>query len=159
MFFSTNVSTCAREDALWAAYRLIPLEQDHATTLIAGREVVTRLVELDRGDDVRCVRVSVWSLMPRRRRGNRSGWPPTFCYVLDISLVAKAPVYVSAAATAAQARECINITLPLRRTYCVNFHVVGLPSASAMIPELRVCGVEGSDQMQLRSFAILVEQL
>jgi hypothetical protein len=37
-------------------YRLISFKQDHSTTLVASREIVTRLVELDGGDDVGCAR-------------------------------------------------------------------------------------------------------
>jgi hypothetical protein len=37
-------------------YCLVPLEQYHAAALIARREVVARLVELNRGDNVRCCR-------------------------------------------------------------------------------------------------------
>ena len=35
-------------------YRLVPLEEDHATTFVTGRQIVTRLVELDSGDNIRC---------------------------------------------------------------------------------------------------------
>lgn len=34
-------------------YRLVSLEKDHATALVTGRQIVTRLVELDSGDDIR----------------------------------------------------------------------------------------------------------
>jgi hypothetical protein len=35
------------------AYRLVPLKQHHTATFVTGREVVTSLVKLDGGDDVR----------------------------------------------------------------------------------------------------------
>ena len=35
-----------------ATNRLIPLEQHHPTPLVTGREIVSRLIELDGGDDV-----------------------------------------------------------------------------------------------------------
>lgn len=40
---------------LWTsrAYCFVPLEKDHATTLVTSRQIVTRLVELDRGNDIR----------------------------------------------------------------------------------------------------------
>jgi len=47
--------------------RLISLEKYYAATFVAGSQVVARLVEFDRGDDIR------------------------FGYILDITLVAKAP--------------------------------------------------------------------
>ena len=47
-----------------STYSLVPLEQYHTTTLVAGRQIVTCLIELDSGDDVRYVAVSAivgWS--------------------------------------------------------------------------------------------------
>lgn len=41
--------------SIGGTYRLVPLEEDHATTLVTGRQIVTRLVELDSGDDIRWV--------------------------------------------------------------------------------------------------------
>ena len=37
----------------WKTYSLVPLEQNHTTTLVTSRQVITCLVELDSGDDVR----------------------------------------------------------------------------------------------------------
>lgn len=36
---------------------VIPLEEDDAATLVASYEIVPRVVELDRGYDIRCVQV------------------------------------------------------------------------------------------------------
>ena len=38
-------------------YCFIPFEKDHTTTLVTGREIVTRLVELDGGNDIRWIAV------------------------------------------------------------------------------------------------------
>lgn len=43
---------------LWSrTYCFVPFEKDHTTALITGREIVTRLVELDGGNDIRWITV------------------------------------------------------------------------------------------------------
>ena len=44
---------------LWSrrTYCFIPFEKDHTTTLVTSREIVTRLVELDGGNDIRWIAV------------------------------------------------------------------------------------------------------
>ena len=44
---------------LWSrrTYCFVPFEKDHTTTLVTGREIVTRLVELDGGNDIRWITV------------------------------------------------------------------------------------------------------
>jgi hypothetical protein len=59
----------------WRTYTLVALEEDDAAALVARGEVVARLVELYRGDDI---------------RGSNFG------DVLDIALVAEAPGLASA---------------------------------------------------------------
>jgi hypothetical protein len=38
-------------------YCFIPFEKDHTTTLVTSRKIVTRLVELDGGNDIRWITV------------------------------------------------------------------------------------------------------
>ena len=44
---------------LWSrrAYCFVPFEKDHTTTLVTSREIVTRLVEFDGGNDIRWITV------------------------------------------------------------------------------------------------------
>jgi hypothetical protein len=44
---------------LWSrrTYCFVPFEKDHTTTLVTSREIVTRLVELDGGNDIRWIAV------------------------------------------------------------------------------------------------------
>jgi hypothetical protein len=77
-------------------YRLVPLEQYHATALVAGCEVVARLVELDSGDNVRWSTVSYRYVgVPAQWRDCGTAMPRTFCYVFDIALVAETPAHIS----------------------------------------------------------------
>jgi hypothetical protein len=64
----------------------------------------------------------------------------TFCYIFNIAFVAKAPMNVSvrfcktASRKAGSRRQRYVALQGQMRTYCVNFHVVGLASvASAMM--------------------------
>jgi hypothetical protein len=68
-------SAAGRRVGYWRTYTLVALEEDDAAALVARGEVVARLVELYRGDDI---------------RGSN------FSDVLDIALVAEAPGLASA---------------------------------------------------------------
>ena len=81
-------------------HRLVPLKQHHPAALVARREIVARVVKLDRRDDVGCA-ISIrhrahqsmrWrqqQAVSARTKGGR-GEPRTFRYLVDLALVAKA---------------------------------------------------------------------
>ena len=52
VFFCWWLAAGVAEGLVGEPYRLVPLEQDHTTALVASCEVVARLVEFDGGDDV-----------------------------------------------------------------------------------------------------------
>jgi hypothetical protein len=52
MFFSTHLVFDGKVDG--RSYRLVSLEQYHATSFVSGSEVVSCMIELDCRNDIRC---------------------------------------------------------------------------------------------------------
>lgn len=140
-------------------YRLVSLKQYHAAALVSCCEVIARLVELNGGDDISygcCQNGVLMAKLPK--------W----------AVVVYVPSVMSSTSPLSP-KHLAESVLPTRRTrawcscakqhhkataglllqgevlgwtYCVNFHVVGLPSASTMIgPGLG--GQAGTEDTQL----------
>lgn len=69
------------------AYRLVPLKQNHTSTLVSRRQIITGVVKLDSRDDIRCKEAEVSPTVPSGGLVERRF---TFCDVFYISFIAKA---------------------------------------------------------------------
>lgn len=63
-----------REDRIIDTYRLVPLKENYSTPFVSRRKVVTRMIELDRGDDISWRGKAVSKIRRSSQEGKLVSW-------------------------------------------------------------------------------------